>query len=531
MKKLIRIASAVALSAIAVAAPCAPFRVAANAATAAFDNIMIQSGRDTTELNFNYVTYERPDATIVQIAPASYYSGTFPVAVSMSFKGTAEKTPISMQINGKNAFVYDNEVVATGLSPSTEYVYRVGNGYDWSECYTYKTPALDSYRIFAFSDIHMYDLYHPSIEAGQNWQRNLTRITRTWPEISHALALGDQMQDSDRLDYNEYLLKPKELRNISFAPINGNHDVNPAGTYFQKYFYNAPNIAKEGDDAYTGRNIEDYYYLYGDTLFVMLNYEYNAVKWKDNLGHWEKTLIKATEEYAGKYEWLIACFHEDVYGEGFTTDIADRDGITDYNNENSLEGEYHRYQSMIDALDRYKVDLVLDGHAHTYTRSYFMQGGKIVQNTRDASGAYVDPVGIPYIGCSTTSTLGGDENELYPRNEYTAHPWLDNSLSQSWRSTYLVLESNENYLTVTAYEVKDPLHVFDTITLKKSNSGYVPPTADGLSANFAGISADGERTDGAKTAAIATTGAVGMSAVALTVGLAVKKRKERRGNR
>lgn len=532
MKKLLGII----LSAVLFFGSTVPLAVNVHAVSSFFaDKIMLQSGRDISELNFNWIVYERPDAVLVQIAEAAYYyGGIFPEGKAQTFVGSAQKAPFGVTQGEKNKFVYDCEATAEELKADTEYVYRVGDGESWSACYTYSTPSPEQFKVLVFSDIHIYDQYHPAEDAGKNWQGNLTRITETWPEASHVLSLGDQMQNSDDLEFIDNLFAPEELRSLSFSAINGNHDVWPNQNY-QKYYYNFPNIAKQGDAAYTGYGIEDYYYLYGNILFVMLNYENTLLQEQKSLGHWEYTLDNATREYAGQYDWIVACVHQTFYGD--VSSVTDNtQAAADLNA--TTEGAYLRLKSLSDALEKHDVDMVLFGHQHKYTRSYFLKDGQIVKDNTDETGAYVDQEGFISVGCSTTNTLSGEENELYGRNERVGlMPWLREELTRTWVSTYLVLESQGDSLTVTSYEVSDPLHVFDSFTLKKSLLQADP--SDPSAGENDGAQQGGEKEEDAASsqggcsgsALAAGTAAFGVAIVCIAAAAAMTKRKGFKGKR
>lgn len=483
MKKRAMVLAGLILSAVTIPSFTANVEASASTGTV-FDQIMICSGKNGSELNVNWITYERPDGVIVQIAKsADMENGVFPEDKAQSFTGNYVKPGFGRQLNGKNYYIYDNEAVVKGLAPKTEYVYRVGDGYDWSSAYTYLTPATDSYKMFVVADVHMYDSYHTVAEAQADWGGNLTQLMARHKEdnVSHILALGDQMQNSDRQDFIDALLAPSELRNLSFSPINGNHDVTPSHTK-QKYFYNLPNVAKSGDEAYTGYGIEDYYYLYGNTLFVMLNYE-NILKSKNICGHWEKTFEKATTEFAGQYDWIVACTHDPVYGEGAT--IIDTVGMELPNDDwKTCENAYARGKSFIDCCDKYGVDLVLTGHKHRYARSYFMKGGEIqsvAETERDGALEFIDPTGTVYVNSSTSNTFSHystgspDDNELYSRSAFTYDiPWLAKrywfpEMGGYGRSTYSMLEADENYLKLTTWEVDRPENLVDEFVITKTS--------------------------------------------------------------
>ncbi len=113
----------------------------------------------------------------------------------------------------------------------------------------------------------------------------------------------------------------------------------------------------------------DYYYTYGNTLFIVLdtnNY---------NCATHENVMRKAIKENPD-VKWKVVMFHQDIYGSGY--DHSDSDGMV-------------LRTQLTPLMDKYDIDVVLQGHDHTYSRTYQLQSdGKNHQefnNTTTNNGA------------------------------------------------------------------------------------------------------------------------------------------------
>ena len=135
----------------------------------------------------------------------------------------------------------------------------------------------------------------------------------------------------------------------------------------------------------------------------------------------EEDLKRASNRF-----WKIAYFHHPPYGYG----PNERDALT------ALAREH-----IVPILERHGVQLVLNGHEHSYQRSHSIRGNRIVEHNR----------GTTYI------TTGGGGNGVYP-----VHP---NALVAHGRSAhhYLRVRVDQTRLTVEAVGLTG--EVFDTVDL------------------------------------------------------------------
>ena len=125
----------------------------------------------------------------------------------------------------------------------------------------------------------------------------------------------------------------------------GNHDsLNPDYTYH----FNNPNATENGKTQAGG----DYYYSYGAGLFIVLNTN------NYNVAEHEKTIQEAIAS-APDAAWRVVTIHQDIYGTGL--DHSDTDGMI-------------LRTQLTPIFDKYDIDVVLQGHDHTYSRSKLLYG-------------------------------------------------------------------------------------------------------------------------------------------------------------
>ncbi|MFQ9916357.1 MAG: metallophosphoesterase family protein [Flavonifractor plautii] len=136
-------------------------------------------------------------------------------------------------------------------------------------------------------------------------------------------------------EYAGYL-DPDALTSLPVATTIGNHDSLNAD---YMYHFNNPNTTEYGATQAGG----DYYYSYGNGLFIVLNTNnYNVAEHK-----------KAIEEAVASdpdAAWRIVTIHQDIYGTGL--DHSDTDGMI-------------LRTQLTPIFDEFDIDVVLQGHDHT----------------------------------------------------------------------------------------------------------------------------------------------------------------------
>ncbi len=241
----------------------------------------------------------------------------------------------SLKINNK--YVYYHSVNFTGLDPNTLYAYRVGNGDIWSEWFQFRTAAN---KAEPFSFLYFGDAQNNIFSL---WSRTIRAAIMEAPKARFMIHAGDMVgrQNYDR-EWNEWFKAGGWIfATIPSIPAVGNHEYN-------KYRDKRRSLSKFWRPQFTlpqngisGLEETNYYLDYQDTRFVVLN---SNVKIEQQ-GHWLEKVLKRNPGL-----WTVVVFHHPVY-----SSIRGRD--------NQMVRKHWE-----PLLDKFKVDLVLQGHDHVYSR-------------------------------------------------------------------------------------------------------------------------------------------------------------------
>ena len=383
---------------------------------------------------------------MIEVAKKSDQKGnTFPVAKAKSFTGTVSKVAATL-FNADDQVValdsYSNKVTVTGLVDSIDYLYRVGDGKLWSEINTFTTHDPKNFGFFVVGDPQLgaKSTGPKTLDSDRaGWQETISRATAAFPGASFLVSLGDEVNDYNSLatqesEYAAYF-SPEQLHSLPVATVNGNHDFQ-MGEYYG-FHYNQPNLSSQYGISYG--NDGDYWFVYGSVLFLMLNSNTESIATHD-------VFIREAVARNPQAKWRVACFHHSVYSEA--DHYADPD-ILD------------RRSNYPPVLERHKIDVVLQGHDHSYTRTLPMAKGKPVQGIDPKANSIVNPAGIVYFTFNS-----GSGSKFYDWKEstpevFSAARWQGKVPSFS----YIVVEGER--LTVTTYRTDD-MSLIDTYSITKN---------------------------------------------------------------
>ena len=289
---------------------------------------------------------------------------------AIEFSGTQSSAVINKET--KVEYV-SNKVTISGLEEDTSYYYSYGTNENWSEPVEINTQSTDSFTFFLVGDPQIGSSLKniatgENEEIGQdrairndsfNWNNTVEKALSLVPNTSFMISAGDQISIRDKkanteqalayteneIEYAGYL-SPDALKSLPVATILGNHDA-VSGNY--SYHFNNPNASRLGSTVGGG----NYYYTYGNTLFIMLNT--NNTNAEEH-----KQFIEQAIAEAGDVTWKVVTLHQDIYGSG----------------EHSNEPEIAelRYK-LVPIFEENDIDVVLTGHDHTYARSKILKGG------------------------------------------------------------------------------------------------------------------------------------------------------------
>lgn len=393
--------------------------------------VTLQPGSNETEMNFAwYAGVHDPLACEVQLLPCP--EGTQP-----RFAGSGARVFTGEAGQGKKA-VY-NRATVTGLQANTRYAYRLGDGIHFSESNYFVTRDATKFSAIVVGDPQIGGLGRSALTA-ENWRHTVDRALAAFPKVSFILSVGDHVERSSDEDLYSAFFSAPQLAGLPLAPAVGNHDE---GYLFSQHFNPPNNSQKYGKSWASG----DYWFTYGNTLFMVLN---SINRYEEQ--H-DRFMGEAIQQAGPGIVWKIVMFHHSIYSSG--SHSGGKDILA-------------RRADMVPIFDRYGIDMVLMGHDHCYTRTYQMDDDRAVSG---AERAVLNPKGTVYI--TLNSAAGSKMYELRPGDKaYRAVHW------QGYVPSYSVLWVGPRSLSITTYETESHA-VVDAYTIMKTPQAAPAPAPTG----------------------------------------------------
>lgn len=338
----------------------------------------------------------------------------------IEIKADCIKFPVSFVNNtvyDMDIKIYDAETVSEmqdmlfykakieNLEPGTSYTYRIGDKSkdEWGEYFDFTTEAedTDSFSIIAVTDPQgrvpsEYEYYKKTLETALD----------DCPDAAFVINMGDFTDNANYDDWWKYFFDASVSKeSLPLMTAIGNHENRGDGAkYYNIRFFNPQNGLGLGDGyESTGndervfpiiKNLDNtvYSFDYGDTHFTVLN---TGTDWNNDQmvpllemqKDWLENDLKSTDK-----EWKVLMLHIGIYVQ-------------------KVRGN-HTKEIFGDIIDRYGVDLVIEGHDHTYMRTYQMYNGEPVS---DELSNYKKGEGTLY------SIIGSAALKRYETKE--EHPW------------------------------------------------------------------------------------------------------------
>ena len=319
--------------------------------------VSMSPGADETKMNFAWYSPEGEETGFIYGTSSDLSDG--------------QNAQISQ--TGAQPGYLSNKVILENLQPGTTYYYQVAG--KEIESFTTDNDTSDFSFVFA-GDPQIgssneekakspEDIQKPTFLTAQseavrndtfNWNYTLERAyAKTGGMASFILSSGDQIQTNaekvgdntiSEMEYAGYL-SPDIMQNVPVATTVGNHDADNAN---YTYHFNTANMSTLGDNGYVGG---DYYFTYGDALFIILNTQ------DTNVAE-HKQFIEETVAANPDCKWRIVTLHQDIYGSA------------EHSNEPEITNL--RY-SLVPIFEENDVDIVLTGHDHAYSRTKLLKGG------------------------------------------------------------------------------------------------------------------------------------------------------------
>ncbi len=267
---------------------------------------------------------------------------------------------------------YKYHAVLTGLAGGAEYSYRVlinGQNAASDDELRFRTRAFSPFSFLAFGDSG----------TGSGEQARLAQLmTQERPAL--VLHTGDIVYPSGSFEgyQSRYFDVYRNLMKRSpFFPAPGNHDYQADGAYSYLTVHDLPveSVPMADQKRY-------YSYDWGNVHFIALDSNASLSRAANGSGamlSWLENDLRNNRMF-----WQVAYFHHPPYASG-------------PNERDSLSALAR--SRIVPILEKYNVPLVMNGHEHSYQRSWPLLGGQIVEE-----GA----AGTVYV------TTGGGGVSVYP---------------------------------------------------------------------------------------------------------------------
>ncbi|MCY7357989.1 MAG: metallophosphoesterase [Rudanella sp.] len=293
------------------------------------------------------------------------------------------------------AAVTEHIVSVTGLSPATRYFYAIGQGEtrlsgDANHSFKTALPAGDTrpFRIWSLGDFgngtqNQTDVYEQYKKATANRPADL------W------LWMGDNAYccGTDE-EYQKYIFDVygPHLRSLPSYPVPGNHDYADQNQKFDSPYFSVFSFADRGQAGGVPSGSKLYYsFDYGNVHFVMLDsFGLEDGKWilydpTSPQVRWLERDLAANQASARKQTWTVVVFHHPPY----TKTARDSDA------EEALR---LLRENLTPILERYNVDMVMNGHSHTYERTYRIRDHRGLAATFDPAQHLAETTTARYDG-------------------------------------------------------------------------------------------------------------------------------------
>lgn len=437
-----------------------------------------------TGIAFAWYTDAMTD-TKVQVAEAGKAAGAaFPEQEALEFTGTGEEIETFMakadRSTGKKAKFISHKAIADRLTPGTKYIFRVGNGQEWSNIGSFTTDAAEHqpYRFIVGSDSQA------SSKANfEPWADTFKKAREYIGDPKFLISAGDLVDNGDLEEQWQWMLglAQDELLNVPFVPVLGGHEVQdydgdettPNNNFY--YHFNLPKQVVE--NTHEG---SVYSFEYGDALYMVFNSQFEGglaengtdVEWADKQFWDQVAWMKNTVAKSDK-KWKFVAFHKAPYAAG----------------DNSAQWEDERVQFykkyLIPAFDEMGIDMVFEAHDHMYMRSFQMYGDEIVPADRlskDEDGNVLNPKGTVYLMSNAFGNKFYTKNNQYYLDEnWEPHEVLDENGNPIPYDDYFAAVNEQPFKKMfTDMSVSDQVMKFTAYTAAVEDEGKQGTVGNGL---------------------------------------------------
>ena len=312
------------------------------------------------------------------------------------------------------------------LSPSTKYLYRVGDGANWSEWFEFSTASEENEP---FSFVYVGDAQN---DIREHWSRVIRQSFSDMPEASFILHAGDLINHGNAdAQWGEWFDAGGWINGmVPSIATPGNHEysrIDGSPKQLSEYWDKQFSFPENGPEGQKGAVA---YWDYQDMRIISLDTNVGSAKLRETAVWLDEVLEENPNQ------WSVITFHHPLFSSG-----AGRDN-------KSLR------DLILPIVEKHSVDLVLQGHDHTYARGH-MSNKSDGKNLYFADTMFANSVSGPKM--YNLSDEVWNENGAYRR------------AGKEQTQLYQLIYVNDNVLTYEARTATGTL--FDSFEMEKLPNG------------------------------------------------------------
>lgn len=293
----------------------------------------------------SYLLYKKEsDSSFIKVMPCTNYWSIEEGYVEDSYQSKRYVCSVNLNnLDSKCKYVY--QIVCEDIA-STPMTFTTSSMYD-----------------FKYSFMSFCDFQYSENESTINLVK---RFINENPTINLITCSGDIADEGYLEKSHRFLFDNNLFSNKILAFSCGDHEywgsmVSPIKMLQQPYAYNKLfNNPKNGCDGYLNSS---YYFKYNNLLFVFLNCGDSNVSYNNEMFSKQAIWLDEILTKEKDYEFIIVSMHKSLYG-----DIKQDSAIKKI------------APIFIKVFDKYKVDLVISGHDHEYSRTKPLKNNEVNDN-------------------------------------------------------------------------------------------------------------------------------------------------------
>jgi len=409
------------------------------------DRIVLSLGEDpATSASVTWRTVPEIESAFAEIAvataaPKFWRNATTLKASTSTLDGT--DIPTAGQVSNYHAVTFSK------LRPDTVYAYRVGDGQRWSEWIQFRTASKSTTDPFSF--LYVGDTQNFILEL---WSRLIREGYKKAPDASFIIHAGDLVNNAHReQEWQEWFDAGGWIHSsLPSFPVPGNHEYRPLSTKEEET--GKRSLSAQWNHQFTlpengpeGLEETAYYMDYQDSRIIGLNTNVEHEK----QAKWVEKVLSGTTQ-----KWKVVTFHHPLFS-------------ASSNRDNSELRDLWK-----PIFDKYKVDLVLQGHDHSYARGRVSPG----ENTLDGVNLR-DRTGTVYV----VSVSGG---KMYGLRPNAWEGWeADRDRAAENTQLFQVITIANNQLSFESYTAVGELYdAFDLIKDGKGPNQFIERKQEAIAA-------------------------------------------------